>query len=302
MLSLRQVSPNAHIVLLVDDCTFQKENNFFLESIKELANECRIITIPSDLPAVAKSRHIKTSMRLYIDETFLYVDSDTIWLNPIDERDFTFDIMGVLDGHCLFSESNNKKSFEHLFDKIKCNPQTDYYINSGVLFSRDSDYSRQIFSEWHEKWLQTSKNGIYVDQPSLNYILSKRNLSEDILLPGEYNCQITNSWDYFFKAKIIHYFSSNSNKNNRFDCPYLLQQQSFWEHLRNKANSFKTEEIIDNPLALFEKGFTVKTAAARDFEESRIYGFAKDLYTRKISGQKSKFDFIEKILSYISKE
>lgn len=302
MLSLKHVSPNAQISLLVDDETDINNKSSFFAQLKQIANEYKSIPLDKSIPPVAKSRFLKTTMRQNIEGDFLYIDSDTIWANPIQEADFSFDIMGVLDQHVTFSKKKSKEAFIKLFTETDCFPETEYFINGGVLFSRDSDFSKSFFEQWHEKWIQTSKSGIFVDQPSLNYVISKKINNKYFLLPGEYNCQISNSWDFFFKAKIIHYFSSNSIKNNPFDCPYLLQKQSFWQHLQSDASLIKTEEIITNPITLFEKGFTIKTAAARNFEESRIYGLAKDLYTRKISGQKSKFDLIEKILSYISKK
>ena len=302
MRSLKHVSPNAQISLLVDDETDINNKSSFFAQLKQIANEYKSIPLDKSIPPVAKSRFLKTTMRQNIEGDFLYIDSDTIWANPIQETDFSFDIMGVLDQHVTFSKKKSKETFIKLFTETNCFPETDYFINGGVLFSRDSDFSKSFFEQWHEKWIQTSKSGIFVDQPSLNYVISKKINNKHLLLPGEYNCQISNSWDFFFKAKIIHYFSSCSLENNVFGSPYILQQQSFWKQFEDSLSESYLERIITSPLTLFEEGIMIKSAAERNFEETKIYGFAKDIYIRKKQGKNSRFDLIEKILTHFIKK
>lgn len=296
MLSLRHVTPDAFISLLVDDNTANIQNNKFLDSIKSLVNEYKIISLPSDMPAIAKSRFIKTSMREYISDDFLFVDSDTIWANPVNEDDFTFDIMGVLDQHVLFSQKKHKDSFTKVFKETNCYSKTEFYINSGVLYSRDSEFSRSFFKQWHDKWKESSLSGIFIDQPSLNCIVSEHIDTEKIILSGEYNCQIVNTWNFFFKAKIIHYFSSCSTENVPFHSPYLPQQLHFWKQLQQGKNELTLDEITHFPLDLFEKNISIANSEQKKFESTLSYSVLKDMYTRKILGKKSKFDFFEKIL------
>lgn len=301
MLSLRHVTPDAFISLLVDDKTANIQDNNFLESIKSLVNEYKVISLPSDMSAIARSRFIKTSMREHIAGDFLFIDSDTIWANPVNEGDFTFDIMGVLDGHVPFSQNTAKEKNIAYFKKMNCFPNSEIYINSGVIYSKDTLFSKKIFNRWHEKWEETSKTGIYVDQPSLNHVLNKENLLKKVLLPGEYNSQIINSWNFFFKAKIIHYFSSLSSKGILFRSPYLLHQSFFWENFKKNANEIQINNIVSAPQTLFENNITIKNSDELLFEQTRTYGFIKDLYIRKMNQKKSRFDLIEKILTLISK-
>jgi hypothetical protein len=301
MLSLRHVTPDAFISLLVDDKTANIQDNKFLELIKSLVDEYKVISLPSNMPAIAKSRFIKTSMREYISGDFLFIDSDTIWASPVDEKDFTFDIMGVLDGHVLFTQNTAKEKNSNYFKKMNCFPNSEIYINSGVIYSKDTPFSKYFFNRWHEKWEKTSKTGIYVDQPSLNHVLNKEIHLDKVLLPGEYNSQIINSWNFFFKAKIIHYFSSLSSKESLFHSPYLLHQSSFWEYFK-KATDIQINNIINTPQTLFENNITIKNSNELLFEETKLYGFIKDLYIRKMTGKKSKFDFFEKLLTFISKK
>ena len=301
MLSLKHVTPDAYISLLVDDKTAIIHDNSFLESIKSLVNEYKIISLPSDMSTVARSRYIKTSMREHISGDFLFIDSDTIWASAVNEKDFTFDIMGVLDGHVLFSQNTAKEINSNYFKKMNCFPNSEIYINSGVIYSKDTPFSKDFFNRWHKKWKETSKTGIYVDQPSLNFVLNKEDHLKKVLLPGEYNSQIINSWNFFFKAKIIHYFSSLSSKESLFHSPYLLHQSSFWEDFKKNANDTQINNIISTPQALFENNITIKNSNELLFEQTKLYGFIKDLYIRKIIDKKSRFDLIEKILTVISK-
>jgi hypothetical protein len=50
---------------LVDDKTANIQDNNFLESIKSLVNEYKVISLPSDMPAIARSRFIKTRINIF---------------------------------------------------------------------------------------------------------------------------------------------------------------------------------------------------------------------------------------------
>ena len=301
MLSLRHVTPDAFISLLVDDNTANVQDNKFLDSIKSLVNEYKIISLPSDMPAIAKSRFIKTSMREYISDDFLFVDSDTIWANPVNEDDFTFDIMGVLDGNNTLQNNPALDYVQSVFKKTNCFPKSEYYFNSGVLFVKDSIFSRNFFEKWHNYWKESSKNGCYVDQPSLNKLIEEEINPQKCQLPGSYNAQITFSWDYFFNAKIIHYFTYSIEHGEKFKQPYILKNKDFWQNISVNGITEDTQKIIDNPLTAFSKGISITIPEEERFKSSYLYGFVKDLYIKKIQGKKSKFDFLEKILSIIKK-
>lgn len=301
MLSLKHVMSNASISLIVDDTTDKITNNTFFSSIKALVNEYKVISLPTDMPAIARSRYIKTSMRQYIDGDFLYIDSDTIWASPISEKDFTFDIMGVLDGNCLLKDNPVLDYIQSVRKSTGFNSESDYYINGGVLYSKDSICSHKFFEKWHNYWKDSSKNGCYVDQPSLNQLVEEEFNPQKCLLPGTYNAQITFSWDYFFNAKIIHYFTYSIEHGEKFKQPYILKNKDFWQKISTNGITKDVQEIIDTPFAAFSKGATIIFPEEERFKHTYLYGFVKDLYIKKIRGQKSRFDFFEKILAFLSK-
>lgn len=300
MLSLRHITPNAYISLLVDDTTAKIQNSLFLNSIKELVNEYKVISLEKKMPAVARSRFLKTSMRQHIDGDFLYIDSDTIWSSPVNEEDFKFDIMGVLDGHVLFSNNGAKEKNEQHFHRMDCFPNSEYYINSGVLFSKNSDFSKLFFEKWHAKWTETSQSGIFVDQPALNHVINAMSTPDKFVLPGEYNAQISNSWNFFFKAKVIHYFTFWMNNPN-FNSPYIFQSLDCWKKIRENGISDYINQHLKNPTKAFDQNISISYLKDESIKNTALYGFIKDLYTRKKRGKKSSFDFLEKFVIFLSK-
>ena len=300
MLSLKHVSPNAYITLLVDDETDKNNRNHFFDSIKQLTSEYKVVQLDKNMPSVAKSRFLKTTMRQIIEGDFLYVDSDTIWASPINEADFTFDIMGVLDGNCFLEDNPVRDYIQSVCQKTNFLPKSKYYVNGGVMYSKDTPFSHEFFKKWHDNWLISSKDGCFVDQPSLNALISETASPEAVLLPGMYNAQITFSWDYFFNAKIIHYFTYSIEHDEKIKSPYILKNKDFWQKISVNGITDDVIEIINNPLIAFSKGFKIISQEENNFKHTYLYGFAKDLYMKKIRGQKSRFDFFEKILSIIA--
>lgn len=299
MLSLKHVSPNAYITLLVDDETDKNDRNSFFSSIKQLTNEYKVIPLDKNMPPVAKSRYLKTTMRQIIEGDFLYVDSDTIWASPINEADFTFDIMGVLDGNCFLEDNPVRDYIQSVCQKTNFLPKSKYYVNGGVMYSKDTPFSHEFFKKWHDNWLISSKDGCFVDQPSLNILISETIPPEKVLLPGTYNAQITFCWDYFFKAKIIHYFTHSIEHGKRFEHPYILKNKDFWEDLSKNGLTDEIQQIINNPLVAFQKGISIKLADEERFRHTHLYGFIKDLYINKINGKKSRFDFLDRAVTYL---
>ncbi len=290
MASLKNVQPDAFVTLLVD-CLTDKGFISELERIKKYVNEYIVVPVEESVPAIARSRYIKTSMRKYVEGDFLYVDADTVWNAPVVETDFTHDVMGVLDGHCLLAEHPLKKGIEEDFKKTDCNPNVNGYVNSGVLFSRDSSFSKSFFKIWHELWLNTSKHGYFIDQPSLNYVIAQ--MGEGFsTLPNSYNVQISRSWEFFFEAKIIHFYTGW--QQNLFESPYLFQQKDFWEKIKQNGITPFVRNLIENPIKAFEKKWNVYGSSENKFRQTALYGFLVDIYSNR--EKKITFCLLEKML------
>ena len=293
--SLKIVQPEAFVTLLVDSQT-DKDFVSELERIKKYVSEYIVVSVENGVSPVAKSRYIKTSMRRFVQGDFLYVDSDTVWIAPVDEADFTHDVMGVLDGHCLLAVHPLKKGIEEDFKKVGCNPGVETYVNGGVLFSRDSDVSKKFFDLWHKNWLETSKSKYFIDMPSLNCAIKEIG-DAFALLPDMYNVQISRSWEFFFDAKIIHFFTGWQNEY--FESPYWFQKKEFWNEIRKNGLSEPILAKISKPLAAFEKTLGVYGKTEREFRDTALYGFIADIYSKR--NEKKTFYLLEKMMVKLSK-
>ena len=295
MSSLKRVDSNSFITLLVDKQT-DLDYKVEVEKIQKYVSEYVIVSVDEKIPAIARSRYIKTSMRKYVEGDFLYVDADTVWNAPVEMADFTHDIMGVLDGHCLLMNHPLKKGIEEDFRRVNYDPKVEKYVNGGVLFSRDSDVSTKFFELWHEKWKETSTSGYFIDMPSLNYAI-KTIGDAYAFLPDTYNVQISRSWEYFFQAKVIHFFTGW--KENLFESPYLFQKNSFWEEVQQNGISGSVSVAIGNPLASFEKSLGVYGKDELEFRNTALYGFLADIYRRRQT--KKTFYLLESMMKKLSK-
>ena len=111
--SLRKKMPSAEIAVLTDNKTFQS----FTEENKRTALShyvSKIISVDFDdsVPNVDRSRLIKSSIPDYIEDSFLYIDCDTVICDDLSDIEKVDAVTGgVLDGHCMLDEHIHKKYF-----------------------------------------------------------------------------------------------------------------------------------------------------------------------------------------------
>lgn len=295
MLSLKNIDPEAYITLLVDaqtDADFKES----IGKLRKFISEYIVVPVTENISPMARSRYIKTSMRKFVNGDFLYVDGDTLWNAPVCEDDFTHDIMGVLDGHCLLTNHPLKESIEEDFQKTNCNPHVEKYINGGVLYSKDSDVSRSFFENWHNKWRETSSGGCLIDMPALNYAIRCSGESFS-LLPDSYNVQISRSWRYFMQSKVIHFYTGWQDEF--FESPYLFQKRPFWLGVQNNGVDESAMKAICHPLTAFDESFGVFGLSEMKFRHTALYGFIADLFSKR--NEKMTFNLLEKMIKGIVK-
>jgi len=293
--SLKNVCPFAKITLLVDDLTSSAENALFSQ-IRDYVDEYIVHTFEKEVPSIAKSRILKTKMRSLIEGDFLYVDSDTVWAAPIDESVFLEDVMGVLDGNCNLNDHPLRMGILKDFEKTGCNPCVEKYVNGGVLYVKDSMKSRKFFDIWHNKWLETSKSGYYIDMPSLNYAFKEVYENDVPLLPGTYNAQISRSWKFFPGAKLIHFFTGWMSGND--ESPYCLQTKKFWNSVRENGLNGLAMRVLKNPYEAFDVPIKICDKNELEMQKTTFYGLIWDMYKRKVNGEMSKFDLLEKMIKF----
>ncbi len=209
--SLRLYNSEAHVIVLVDDKTNETLTGY-RAVIKELANEIIVVETPQSYTPKERSREIKTSIRKHVKGDFLFLDTDTVICDQLDEIDnlIDMDIAIVSDFHVPFSAYPFKRYIVEIMREIFDTDVSEVkeYFNSGAMYVRDTERSHLFFDAWNKNWTHSAfKKGNSQDQPAL----MKTNYDFNSLikeLDGSYNCQIAASIKYLHEAKVIHFFNA----------------------------------------------------------------------------------------------
>lgn len=276
IMSAKYRMPQIFISLLMDDET-EKALVDSRKKILDYTDEVRVIKCDPHQNPMVRSRFLKTMMREYIEGDFLYVDGDTLWVNPINKEDFSADIMGVPDGHVEFEKFIYHDYHLSLAKKIGFKFTSKFFINGGVLFLRDTPIVHEFMKSWNEYWSMSCEKGCYTDQQSLNHVNC---LNDDIikLMPHSYNVQIAFTIRYLLNAKLIHYFGTGLFENENDLC-FKLQKKSFWVNAKKMGHLGDLfENIMKNPYNCFSPS---AVGLKYDKEKNPIYGFVDTLVLSK---------------------
>lgn len=207
--SARLHNPNSVICLIVDNYT----NDTIVGNrgliLKYIDQKC-VVPVPKNYSKKLRSRYVKTSIREIINGDFLFIDGDTIITEPLSDIDnFNFEIGAVIDYHIVLSKHANRDMISKDCARIGI-MAPEHYFNSGVIYCKDSSCTHRLFNEWHNAYCNNIANGVSQDQPTL--ALADRRCGYIIHeLDGIWNCQVKrNGLRYLNRAKIIHYFGSES--------------------------------------------------------------------------------------------
>lgn len=178
-----------------------------------------IIPVDDTFSNMKKSRYIKTSLRNHVKGNYLYIDTDTIVVAPLGDIDIGCGFIAmVYDMHLNFDAEDYKFNWsmkeaqrcQELFcEKIGYKDQNARFYNSGIIFCKDVPESYAFYEKWNAEWLKFSdKDGIFLDQPSLNYVNYLMNHCITSL-DDQYNVQVSVGFSYKYveSAVIIHYFN-----------------------------------------------------------------------------------------------
>jgi lipopolysaccharide biosynthesis glycosyltransferase len=255
--SLRKHNPLAQIIVLTDN----KTNASFTEENKRTALShyvSKIISVDFDdsVPNVDRSRLIKTSIPDYIEDSFLYIDCDTVIcddLSGIEKEDAVTG--GVLDGHCSLDEHIHKKYFLARDKKLGFSgtKALGANINGGLILGKQDtpDHKAEttaLFKSWNEIWKYSAyeKHDKH-DQSALNEANYRTGLKMKFL-DGKWNCQPSHGGLAFLKeAKIIHYYSSEFSGKNYIPY-YKLADKALQQRIKEAGDiPDDIKAMIDNP-------------------------------------------------------
>ena len=153
--SLRKHNPNAYVELVVDQDTNTTIAEKRGEILKYIDNKV-VINVPEEYNKVCRSRWIKTSLRQHIQGNFLFIDTDTLVTDCLDDIDsFDGEMGAVKDQHVLVGKNRGVK-------KLQINAERDgwiwsetlAYYNSGVMYVKDSPFTHKFYQTWHNKWIR----------------------------------------------------------------------------------------------------------------------------------------------------
>lgn len=206
----------AEIYILTDTLTFDSLDEKRSSMLKG-ANDIITVDLPADLSAQNRSRILKTSAREYITGDFLFIDCDTIILQPLNEVDnIQADIAACIDSHASFAENPYREmciSHCKIIGK-DISSEADYF-NSGVIYVKDSPAAHAFYKKWNENWLRGREKGVNMDQPAFN--ITNIEMGYPIQsLNDIWNCEFIHGIRFLKDAKILHYLTTNSiSKKNK---------------------------------------------------------------------------------------
>ncbi len=290
--SLRRNSPGAAVSVLTDTLTHESLPSRGKMGARLLDAPDKWIVVPLDasLTKEHRSRILKTGMRQYVEGDFLFIDTDTLIVRPLDGIDaIPHELAFCLDHHCLLEDNPEFKCHRDECRQLgKDLSRNDFYFNSGVILSRDTAPVRAFFAQWQKNYLQGRSKGIKTDQQSLAQTLGSVSMPVG-QLDGIWNCQLPYGVRYMGGAIVFHYFFTYAKEPHSY--LFLLNDPSVLSRIRN------SEELPSDVAAViqdFFKGFPDVTLLIGkrdlDFRNTRRY---KDLRRRYVPG---KFSFLEFLL------
>ncbi len=255
--SLRKHNPLAQIIVLVDN----KTNASFTEENKRTALShyvSKIISVDFDdsVPNVDRSRLIKTSIPNYIEDSFLYIDCDTVICDDLSDIEKVDAVTGgVLDGHCSLHEHIHKKYFLARDKKLGFSGTKvlGANVNGGLILGKQDTPEHKaettaLFKSWNEIWKYSAyeKHDKH-DQSALNEANYRTGLKMKFL-DGKWNCQPSHGGLAFLKnAKIIHYYSSEFSGKNYIPY-YKLADKALQQRIKEEGDIPEDiKAMIDDP-------------------------------------------------------
>ena len=278
--SARRRNPGAHIALLTDTAT---EGSFGKRGPEDVAfralfDEVVVAPLDPSLPAMKRSRLLKTGMRQYVKGDFLFIDADTVVMRSLEDIDSVdASLAACRDLHAPFPEHPHRRAT----------------INMCKRFGFDVQADRKQVLAGQENYLKGQAVGIKPDQPS--FAQTDAALGFPVQqLPGEWNCQAQNGIRYLRNAYILHYMVTNVSSGEE-EKLYSLNGKDLLLQVREKGLK-PVEEIIEDPM----KGYalSVRVFAGEDlyFFQSRRY---KWLRRRFRSGKFSIHEWLLKVNDHL---
>ncbi len=203
-LSVRGADPQAEITVFSDKATLARLERS-RHQLLQVADE--FVDCPMEGTPSRTSRSIKTTLLQRLQSDLVYLDVDTVVLQPIADRlEEPYSIQLAPDRTPGIAEPCFPVWYAPQFERFGWPWPTAHYYNSGVMLVRADQASEKLFEEWHRRWRQFLSSGLCYDQPALNSSIHVLGTPVG-LLPASYNAMVRVDDSLRQGAKVLHFFS-----------------------------------------------------------------------------------------------
>ncbi len=269
---VRHLYPKARIILLLDELS-----HVSLHSVKDpvLANVDQVVLIKTGMSApVQRNRFLKTTMRLVLEGSFVYLDSDTLPIRRFDEL-FAHDddFAAVPDYTQEFFGLRRARWVRDAFQTMDWPYPPRQFINAGVLYMADRPVVHDFSREWNTRWkLCLEKANLVLDQPSINSTLDVVDLRLR-LMNRNFNCQVKSTLYPVRRARIFHYFWSPPTANPYSLLDYLV--------LRVQQTGQIDWQAVERAVATGDPWVSDPSEFKQNVTSGRFRGALRSLYSSK---------------------
>ncbi len=270
--SLRHHNGDVHVALVTDGETMSGLVGK-RKSILKYFNEVVTVEAPDGYTKVMRSRYLKTTLRQHIQGNYLFLDTDTLIAEPLDDIDLVADtgvkIAAVRDIH-LSVEQMKEVNMANRHGLVLDASLDREYFNSGVMYVADVPETHDFYSRWNSNWASNCQlRGESWDQPPL--ALTNREFPDLMqCLDDKWNCMvIVNGIPYLSTSKVIHYFASGAEASTE---TYMFNDRLLLEKVKQQFEipSEILPYVVNPRTAFFPYCRIVKEYDAKQFYSLRI--------------------------------
>ncbi|HUK36317.1 MAG TPA: hypothetical protein VLV86_20515 [Vicinamibacterales bacterium] len=264
--SLRRHEPDARITIAADAGTRRTLD----PRVASVADDVVEIDSSCADPRL-RAFHLKTLLRQHVDGDYLYIDTDTLVVNPIaDVLDLEAEVAAATD----FNNDHEwfPPQLEGPYSRLGWPYPHPYYFNSGVHFMRDTPATRAFSKEWTRRWFLLVDEGMPGDQEAFVTALYASPVKW-ARLSKHFNCIVVKQKYRSRDARILHFFGSEEE-----------QRGTIMEHLLQHLETTGTFDEENYHRCLRERHPWGPTRRAWQLWKSKNYIRASVVKARQIIG------------------
>ena len=285
--SARLRNPDARIILLTD-----RE----MPQLSACVDQTVTVNLDPALPAMKRSRLLKTGMRRYVKGDFLYIDADTLVtasLEAIDQVEAP--LAACLDLHMPLKDHSHRAAIINTCKKLGYDVSAaPLYFNGGVMLARDTPQVHEFFECWTRNYEAGYARGVRSDQPSLAQTIAQTGLVP-LRLEDSWNCQALHGVRYLREARIFHYLCTNASSRENGYAYSLHNPEVLLDVRKNGVQA--VQDIIQDPFRGFPPYTQVFSGQDLYFFRTRRYRWLRKGYR---PGKCSLLEFVLKVWDHLT--